>query len=76
MRLENNKEIEIGECPNRYIGEPIRRLVRDAERVRSGGAMAISGGYYDQPASFITGIELVWAEQENLRRELKDKNGK
>lgn len=74
--LEDNREITIPECPNRFIGEPIRRIIRDADRVKAGGALAINGGYYDQPASFVSGIECVWAEQENLRRELKEKHGK
>lgn len=76
MRLEDNREIVIAECPNRWVGESVRRIVRDADRIKNGGAMAVSGGYYEQPAAFITGIELVWAEQENLRREMKEKNGK
>jgi|GEM_PF-6731619 len=50
--------------------------MRDADRVKAGGALAVTGGYYEQPASFIQGIEMVWAEQENLRREMKERNAR
>jgi hypothetical protein len=39
------------------------------------GILQTSGGWQDQSAWLIDGIEFVWAEQENQRRELLDKHG-
>jgi hypothetical protein len=72
IKLEGHREIDICECPNDWIGEPVRRLVLDAERIRDGGHLPVAGGYYEQPAAFISGIELVYAEQAALNRESKN----
>jgi hypothetical protein len=70
----SGKEVEIAQCPNRWIGPDIRRLVRYASMAKA-GILQTSGGWQDQSAWLIDGIEFVWAEQENQRRELLDKHG-
>jgi hypothetical protein len=64
-------EVEITSCPYRFIGANTRNLLAAAAMAKN-GVLPTSGGWFDQSAWAIDGMEAVWSEQESQRRELSN----
>lgn len=70
------REVEVTQCPHTYIGPHIKQLLALSSLAQNFGVMPTSGGWLDQSAWVIDGMEAVWSEQENQRRELADRGKK
>jgi hypothetical protein len=70
LPMRGEAPLEITQCPNRFCGENARQAVRLANLTRK-GLPPVAGGALDQTQSFISALELIWAEQAEYRREKK-----
>ena len=62
--------ITVSRCPQKLIGEDIRMLLRGAD-LADKGSWPVTGGWLDQSASFVDGVQFVRAEEAAQSRSRK-----
>lgn len=70
----DDKEV-CNECPHQFIGRDIRAVndTIEAASLAKAGILPVAGGYLDQTAAGVDGIQTVWGAQAEIENRIRSR---